>query len=319
MLAQKLRPQNLDEVIGNQHIKDALDTFFREYKSTGAFPHTLLLEGGVGQGKTTTARIIAKELGSESPLEHDCGANGDINTIRGIIEEAGYTSLFSNVNVIILDEIHKLSQAAQNTLLKITEDTPKNTYFILCTSESKSIIPALRSRCVSLTVHPAKLEDIREAYKKARNVMGDLELEGGKEAWESVVRVSEGSLRKVYMILESLYAAAKKSASGKQVTQDTLESLLGISLLDELNENSPLPKAFISRNQIEALKALEVAKKEKQPYGTLVGLYNYLKKVQSNNPKKERQELLKDISYLLMNPDKSNNWYALEWLIFSHT
>jgi DNA polymerase-3 subunit gamma/tau len=312
MFADQMRPQTFEEVIGNDHIKSALKGYFAK----GNLPHTILLDGQFGSGKTTIARLIAAALGSQQVTEHDCGANGDINTIREIVDNASYTALWGETKVIILDEVHKLSKAAQDVLLKTTEEPVDGTYFILCTSQSQDIIAALRSRCVTFTVKPVDVDGIRAAYKRILSV-GKLVLEGGTSDWDSIIAKSEGSLRVVYNMLDKVYASAEIQPDGSRLLSTaTLYDLLGLFKEEEFDDTQPLPKAVMSGNTQEALNAIAASRKDKKAtgMGTMIGLYNYLKKAQ---PKKFRG-MLTEMAFLLLDPEKANNWYALEYLVLKY-
>lgn len=314
MFSDILRPKTLDEVIGNDHIKRALAGYF----ATGNLPHTILLDGKYGSGKTTLARIIASQLNVQNPQEHDCGANGDISYIRDIVDQSEYLPIWDQNKVIILDEVHKLSKAAQDVLLKTTEKPAEDTYFILCTSEPHKITPALKSRCVTFTVQPVGIEGIREAYVKVMK-HGKLTLAGGKSDWDLVLSKSEGSLRVVYNLLDKMYAAADLQDNGTRILPTgVLESLLDITDEDiyTFSDTAPLPNAFLAGNLEAALAAVEASKREKrEPMPTLTGLYNYLKKARLV----EKRAALADIAILLADPEKANTWYAVEHIIFKHT
>ena len=263
---------------------------------------------------TSVARIIGTMLNAEV-VEHDCGKDGDISTIRGVVEGAAYSSLFSESKVIILDEVHKLSKPAQDVLLKTTEDTPDSVYFILCTSESQNIIAPLKSRGVTFTVKPVDVDGIRAAYKRVMAV-GKIDLQGGSDDWNAIISKSEGSLRVVYNMLDKIYASAEVKPDGSRyLATDTLYNLLGLFKEEVMDETQPLPKAVLSGSSTEALAAIAAAKKDKSScMGTMIGLYNYLKKAA---PKKLRPMLV-DMAYLLIEPEKANNWYSLEYLVLKH-
>ena len=156
-LSDIMRPKTLDELIGNEHIRKILKGQFE----SGNVSHTFLLVGGYGRGKTTIARIIANSLHAEI-IEHDAGAKSDIDTIREVVASSYSTSIFSDKKVYIFDEVHKLSKDAQTVLLKVTEEPPEDVYFILSTSESDKVIPALASRAIKLEVEPLTVDGVRQ-------------------------------------------------------------------------------------------------------------------------------------------------------------
>lgn len=311
MFADEFRPKNLDEVIGNEHIKASLKKYF----DSGEIPHTLQFHGQFGAGKTTLARIVASQLKADV-TEHDCGANGEINKIRSIVEQSEYSALFSDNKVIILDEVHKLSKEAQNVLLKSAEEPSPHTYFILCTSEPEKLIPALRSRGVSFTVEPVGVDGVREAYRRVMR-KAKINLEGKAEDWDKVVESAAGSLRNVYNTLDKMFAAGEKDdTGGLYISTALLDKLLG--RVDEdytMDETMPLPQAVIKKDLTAALEAIAAAKKEKrEPMPTLIGLYNYLKKARLL----QKKTFLADAAEILSQPEKANSWYSLEYLVLKH-
>lgn len=315
MFADKFRPEKLQDVIGNAHIKASLQKYF----DTKTIPHTIQFHGQYGAGKTTLARIVANELGASAndTIEHDCGANGEINKIKNIVEQSDYGALFGTVKVIILDEVHKLSKEAQTVLLKRTEEPAEGTYFIICTSEPDKLIPALKSRGISFTVEPVNIEGVREAYRRVMST-AKLVLEGKADDWDKVISASEGSLRVVYNILDKMVSAGDVQPDGTRfISTAVLDKLLGYVNEDyEMEETMPLPQAVIKRNLSQAFVAIAEAKKEKrEPMPTLIGLYNYLKKARLN---KTTQPMLADMAEILSQPERANNWYSLEYLILKY-
>lgn len=311
MFSDRFRPKTLQEVIGNDSVRQSLEN----YLSNGNLPHTLLLEGQYGGGKTTIARIIADRLNA-TVTEHDCGADGDIGRIREIVDSADYGALFSDKKVIILDEVQKLSAAAQQVLLKTTEEPGEDLYYIMCTTDPEKISPALKSRAVRLKITPVNREGIRSAYRRVREET-NITLEGGTEDWDKIIESSEGSLRVVYNTLDKVVAAGEKRADGVYVSTATLDSLLGILSEEDtgFTDSMPLPQAFMRKELIPALEAISQAKKDKkEPMGTLLGLYNYLKKAKL----KQSQAVLADMAEILMDPVRANNWYALEFIALKH-
>ncbi len=151
-LYRKYRPTNFSQVIGQdnivKHLKSSIES--------GTFSHAYLLTGGRGVGKTTIARIIAKELGSsvEDIIELDAASNRGIDDARALREQVLAKPFTSKYKVYILDEAHMLTKEASNALLKTFEEPPSYVKFILCTTNPEKILPTIRSRCQIL-----KLDD----------------------------------------------------------------------------------------------------------------------------------------------------------------
>jgi len=115
---------------------------------TGEVKHAYLFCGGAGTGKTTSARIFAKEVndGQGTPIEIDAASNNGVENVRDIIEDSKFKSLDSRYKVYIIDEVHMLSTGAFNALLKTLEEPPAGTIFILCTTDPQKIPATIMSR-----------------------------------------------------------------------------------------------------------------------------------------------------------------------------
>ena len=150
----KYRPQSLEDFVGNMPTVSALRSVLK--KPRIEFPHALLFVGDSGCGKTTLARIVAKEIGcSDFDLDElDIADFRGIDTIRQIRRQMGLRPLKGEVKVYILDECHSLTKDAQGALLKALEDTPKHVYFMLCTTDPQKLLKTIHSRCMEFKVSP---------------------------------------------------------------------------------------------------------------------------------------------------------------------
>jgi DNA polymerase III gamma/tau subunit len=149
-LITKYRPKSLDEVWGNEQVVSTLKGF----KKKGKFPQAMLFKGQGGTGKTTLARIVAKELGAlgNDLIEVNVADNNGVDYFRDLIEKTEYSPLSSPVKVFILDECHALTTSSQNALLKVLEEPPSYCYFILCTTDPSKLLPTVQIRCTQFTV-----------------------------------------------------------------------------------------------------------------------------------------------------------------------
>ena len=165
-LYRKYRPRTFSEVVGQSHITDTLQRQVAE----GRVGHAYLFTGTRGTGKTTCARILAKAVNCERPVdgapccqcdscrgidagtlldvtELDAASNGSVNDARTLREEAVYPPSVLKKRVYIIDEVHMLSRDAFNALLKIMEEPPEHLLFILATTELHKVPATILSRC----------------------------------------------------------------------------------------------------------------------------------------------------------------------------
>ena len=165
-LYRKWRPKTFSEVVGQAHITSTLQHQVAE----GRVGHAYLFTGTRGTGKTTCARILAKAVNCEHPIdgapcgvcgacrgidsgtlldvtELDAASNNGVDQVRALREEAVYTPSVLKKRVYIIDEVHMLSIAAFNALLKILEEPPEHLLFILATTELHKVPATILSRC----------------------------------------------------------------------------------------------------------------------------------------------------------------------------
>lgn len=145
-LYRKYRPQTFAEVRDQEHIVSVLQGAIKK----GEVPHALLFSGTRGTGKTTLARIFAKEIGTSNIdlYEMDAASNRGIDDIREL-KEAVYTVPYeSKYKVYIIDEAHMLTKEAFNALLKTLEEPPEHVVFILATTEEEKLLDTILSRCL---------------------------------------------------------------------------------------------------------------------------------------------------------------------------
>ena len=154
-LYHKYRPKKFSEIAGehNKDVARSLQSLLKR-ENRRRIPHAFLFTGPSGCGKTTLARILRRELGCSDVdyREIDSADFRGIDTIREIRRQIQYRPLSGDCRVWLLDECHKLSNDAQNALLKALEDTPEHVYFVLCTTDPQKLLRTIRGRCTQFEV-----------------------------------------------------------------------------------------------------------------------------------------------------------------------
>ena len=233
-LAERMRPQSLDEYIGQEHLigKGAV---LRKAISSGNIP-SLIFWGPPGVGKTTLARIISKDL--KRPFYALSAINAGVKEIREVIEKSQSKGLFNNSSILFIDEIHRFSKSQQDSLLGAVE---KGTITLIgATTENPSfeVIPALLSRCQVYILKPFGKEDLIHLLHQA--LEKDEKLKQRKIAiheYEALLRLSGGDARKLLNMLEIIIDAEKSEEliiTNKLVTETIQQN---IALYDKAGEN----------------------------------------------------------------------------------
>lgn len=161
-LHTKYRPMTLDEVVGQDHVKPGIAAVLAEGKQ-----QAFLFEGPSGTGKTTLARLCASQLGCSNVVEVDAASNTGVENMREVAERANYASLDGGGKAFIVDECHRLSKQAWESLLKAIEEPPAGVYWFFCTTEPDKILPTIRTRCVTFS-----LKDV--AYRPLLRLVADV-------------------------------------------------------------------------------------------------------------------------------------------------
>lgn len=194
-LYRKYRPQELSDVVGNETTIKSL----KKELENGS--HVFLMTGPAGCGKTTLARIMAKEVGANelSIREINSAENRGIDTAREVMEQMRYNpGGGSKASVWILDEVHQLSSAAQNAFLKALEDTPAHCYFFLCTTDPQKLIAPLKTRCSIISVKPLEQKEMLYLLKRTARAEG---IKLSSEVYEKIIELAEGGSRKALKLL----------------------------------------------------------------------------------------------------------------------
>lgn len=157
------RPKDFDEIIGNTNLVESLKAIFDRESD---YPHSWLLQGATGCGKTTLGRIIADKLGCKGSdfIEINASSSRGIDTARSIVENMKYKPQVkgSKSRVFLIDEVHQITGDAANALLKALEEPPEHVYFILCTTDPDKLLKPIRNRCSTFEVQPLSNRQIKQ-------------------------------------------------------------------------------------------------------------------------------------------------------------
>lgn len=212
-LYKKHRPTDLAEIVGNQETVASVDVLLDKN-----FPQATLLSGPTGCGKTTLARIISKRLGAKHSdrIEIDVADFRGIDTVRNIIRNTRHTSLYGLVKVYIMDEVHKLTNDAQNALLKILEDTPPHVYFILCTTDPKKLIKTILGRCLH---YEMQLLSERDMNVMLKSIIKRENEDVDREVIDTIIDTAGGHPRNAIQLLEK--ALSVPTDQRKRIIEET--------------------------------------------------------------------------------------------------
>jgi len=238
-LYRKWRSKTFDEVVGQEHITETL----KRQVNSGHLSHAYLFTGTRGTGKTSCAKILARAVNCEHPengnpcnqcptcigiengsildvLELDAASNNGVDHVRALRDEAIYTPSASKKRVYIVDEVHMLSTAAFNALLKILEEPPAHLMFILATTELHKVPATIKSRCQQFAFKRILPEDIakRLSYVSAQE---GIELTAGGA--KLLARLADGGLRDALSLLDQC------AGSGGVIDEERVTASLGLA------------------------------------------------------------------------------------------
>lgn len=194
----RYRPHDWDEIYGHERTVAAL----RRVVSSPSRPHAYLLTGPSGTGKTTIARIIAREIEAEV-LEVDAASNSSVDATRQLIELGQYRSLGNaERKMFIVDEFHGLSKQSMDALLKTLEEPPDHLYFALCTTEAHRIRDVIKTRCYPIPLSPLRDPEIEELLGLICSVEN---WQPSGDVLQMIIQASTGQPRKALSMLEAVH------------------------------------------------------------------------------------------------------------------
>ena len=263
-LYRKYRPSTFDDVISQEHITTTL----KNQISTGQIAHAYLFTGTRGTGKTTCAKIMAKAVNCLSPvngnpcgecqacraiadgstdiIEIDAASNNGVDSIRQIRDEVIYTPIDCKYKVYIIDEVHMLSGAAFNALLKTLEEPPSHAIFILATTEYYKVPATILSRCQQF---PFSKIDPEQSAKRLLEVAEKEKVTLTAAAASLIARLSDGAMRDALSLLDQCVSA------DANVTEELVRRCSGAA---DSNWLFGVSEAAINKDPAAALKILDV-------------------------------------------------------------
>jgi len=243
-LYRKYRPLVFSDVVGQEHVTTTLQNQVEK----GNVSHAYLFTGSRGTGKTTCAKILARAINCLNPkdgnpcgecencrgilkdampdvLEIDAASNNGVNYIRELRERIAFAPQQAKFRVYIIDEVHMLSSAASNALLKTLEEPPKHAVFILATTEINAILPTILSRCQRYDFHRIEPQTIAARLKFVAEQEGAVLTD---EAASTIAAIADGGMRDALSILDLC------AAKGVDITDEVVNNICGRASTDYL-------------------------------------------------------------------------------------
>ena len=255
VLYRKYRPQKFSEVVGQDHVVDVLEAALKN----GGTAHAYLFAGSRGTGKTSVARILAREIGTSSNdlYEIDAASNRGIDDIRAIREAVNAQPFDSKFKVYIIDEVHMLTKEAFNALLKTLEEPPKHAVFILATTELDKLPETIVSRCQVFVFKKPTQKILKDVVLRTAKAEGFI-LEPA--AAELIALLGDGSFRDTMGTLQKVLGHFDEFGKVKEKsTSVTLEEVATVTGSPRGAMVNDFVTALAKRDVSLGLKALQSA------------------------------------------------------------
>lgn len=206
-LITKYRPRAFEDVLGNIPVVTALK---REIEGASR-PHSFLLTGPSGLGKTTLARIIASFVNAEV-IEIDAASKSGVDDMRQLVELSAFKPLLAPCRMIIIDECHAISKQGWQPLLKMIEEPPPWLYVALATTESGKVPDTIKTRCFPVALKLLKPQEIEELLEVIASLEG---WTVSDNTFQAIVQAALGSPRRALSILQAGHAAVNREELGQ--------------------------------------------------------------------------------------------------------
>ena len=249
--ARKYRPVNFEDVVGQQVITSTLKNAISNNKLAQA----LLFTGPRGVGKTSCARIVAREINnfkinddnSYNIFELDAASNNGVEGIRNLIDQTRIPPQTGKYKVYIIDEVHMLSSGAFNAFLKTLEEPPSHCIFILATTEKHKIIPTILSRCQIYNFKRITIDDIVSHLEKICEIE---KIEYEDDALKQIASKSDGAMRDALQLFDKVVGINKKITS--QMVVENLNSIGFDTFLELVNliNKKDIPNLINTTNSV---------------------------------------------------------------------
>ncbi|WP_043583823.1 DNA polymerase III subunit gamma/tau [Geminisphaera colitermitum] len=265
VIARKWRPQTFDDVVGQDHVVRTLKNAIARNR----IAHAYLFVGPRGTGKTSTARIFAKALNctdgpkadfdpadpavksitdgtSMDVIEIDGASNNSVDQIRDLRDDVRYAPTQGKFKIYIIDEVHMLSTAAFNALLKTLEEPPEHVKFVFATTDVQKVLPTILSRCQRFDLKPIPDDLI---IKRLAQIGADEKINATPEALACIARMADGGMRDAQSIFDQMI-----SFCGAEIAEADVLDVYGLVSTEQI---AALAGAIAAGNHKELVRIID--------------------------------------------------------------